>query len=87
MQEGDKYGVINYKGEIVIPFEYDYLEPIYASNKFIAKKNNKYGLISSKKEIIKELKFDRAQLVKEAVFFYQKGKLTDSYAAEFDYHE
>jgi len=87
LQEGDKYGVINYKGEIIIPFEYDYLEPIYASNKFIAKKNNKYGLISSKKEIIKELKFDRAQLVKEAVFFYQKGKLTDSYRAEFDYQE
>lgn len=87
LQEGDKYGVVNYKGEVVIPFEYDYLEPIYASNKFIAKKNNKYGLISSKKEIIKELKFDRAQLVKEAVFFYQKGKLTDSYPAEFDYQE
>lgn len=87
LQKDDKYGVVNYKGEIIIPFEYDYLEPIYASNKFIAKKNNKYGLISSKKEIIKELKFDRAQLVKEAVFFYQKGKLTDSYAAEFDYQE
>ncbi|KAA5535352.1 WG repeat-containing protein [Paenimyroides baculatum] len=87
LQEGDKYGVVNYQGEIVIPFEYDYLEPIYASNKFIAKKNNKYGFISSKNEIIKEFKFDRAQLVKEAVFFYQKGKLTDSYAAEFDYQE
>lgn len=87
LQEGHKYGVVNYKGEIVVPFEYDYLEPIYASNKLIAKKNNKYGFISSKNEIVKEFKFDRTQLVKEAVFFYQKGKLTDSYAAEFDYHE
>lgn len=87
LQEGDKYGVVNCKGEIIIPFEYDYLEPIYASNKFIAKKNNMYGFISSKNEIIKEFKFDRAQLVKEAVFFYLKGKLTDSYAAEFDYQE
>ncbi|WCM42329.1 WG repeat-containing protein [Flavobacterium sp. CBA20B-1] len=84
LQEGNKYGVVNYKGEIVVPFEYDYIEPIYASNKFIAKKSNKYGLISSKNEIIKEFKFDHAQLVKEAVFFYQKGKRTDSYAAEFD---
>ena len=87
LQEGDKYGVVNYKGEIIIPFEYDYLEPIYASNKFIAKNNNKYGLISHENEIIKPIKFDRAHLVKEAVFFYQKGKLTDSYAAEFDYLE
>ncbi len=87
LQEGNKYGVINYKGEIIIPFEYDYLEPIYASNKFITKKNSKYGLISNKNEIVKELKFDHAKLVKEAVFFYQKGKLVDSYAAEFDYQE
>jgi len=87
LQEGDKYGVVNCKGEIIIPFEYDYLEPIYASNKFIAKKNNMYGFISSKNEIVKEFKFDHAQLVKEAVFFYLKGKLTDSYAAEFDYQE
>ncbi len=87
LQESDKYGAVDYKGEVIIPFEYDYLEPIYASNKFIAKKNNKYGMISSKNETIKELKFDRAQLVKEAVFFYLKGKLTASYPAEFDYQE
>jgi len=87
LQEGNKYGVVNYKGEIIIPFEYDYLEAIYASNKFIAKKNSKYGFISSKNEIIKELRFDHAQLVKEAVFFYLKGKIIDSYPAESDYQE
>lgn len=68
-------------------FESNYNEIEFISDFLKVSNNKKTGILTYKNEIIKEFKFDRAQLVKEAVFFYQKGKLIDSYGAEFDYQE
>lgn len=44
--KNNKYGAVNGVGDIVIPFEYDSLEPIYDSKDFIAKKDGKYGIVT-----------------------------------------
>lgn len=62
-RKNGKYGVINVKNEVIIPFEYDRsgskmeigIGEIFTSNKnnyFIMNKNGKYGLIANNKVII-----------------------------------
>ncbi len=47
------YGVVNYKGEIVIPFEYEQLDyRVLSYNVYIAKKGNEYGLIDDNNELL-----------------------------------
>ncbi len=41
----DGYGAYDYEGNIIIPFEYEYLFPTGSSELLIAKKNGKYGIM------------------------------------------
>jgi hypothetical protein len=58
VKNNDKYGIISYKGEIILPIEYDYVE--LPQNGVIAvKKNGKYGAVSWKNKEILPCIYDR----------------------------
>jgi hypothetical protein len=48
----NKFGSIDSKGNIIIPFEYDEITSFEGNEIAIVKKNGKYGVINSKNEII-----------------------------------
>ncbi len=50
----NKYGVLNYKGEVIIPIEYESLETDKFSKLFIGKKDNKLGILNLKNEVVLE---------------------------------
>lgn len=53
VKKGDKWGIIDDKNEVIIPFEYEGIE-LNKSNKEVlfAKKNGKWGLINKKNQVI-----------------------------------
>ena len=55
--ENNKYGVINQKGEKLIPAEYDRLLYAYG-DVFVAQKDNKYGVINLQNETKIEFEYD-----------------------------
>ncbi|GAW90440.1 hypothetical protein FPS14_contig00060-0001 [Flavobacterium psychrophilum] len=69
-----KFGVINYKNIIVIPFKYQLIENIYDSNEFIVKKNNKYGVVNSENKIIENIDYDQFNILKESILFTKTNK-------------
>lgn len=52
-----KYGIIDKKGDTIVPFIYDLL-PNTVTEKMVAKKNSKYGIINSKNNILVDFKYD-----------------------------
>jgi len=52
-----KWGIMNRKGEILIPGKYDFLQKYY-KNEFIAKKENKWGVIYTNDSVKIKFKFD-----------------------------
>lgn len=63
-----KYGLIDYTGNIIIDFKYDYLKTYINNNSFIAKINNKYGIINDKQEIVIDFENDNI------LYFYDLNK-------------
>lgn len=55
--DSKKYGIIDEKGETIVPFIYDLL-PNTVTEKMVAKKNGKYGIINSKNNILVDFKYD-----------------------------
>ena len=61
IENNGKFGVINDKGEIIIPIEYEYIgfeKYGLTDDKFAAKKDGKYGYINYKNEIVADFVFD-----------------------------
>lgn len=75
-KNGNKYGVISNKNEIVIACEYDAIKNIYSTSEFIVKKDNKYGVVKAKNEIKLEIKYDSYQIIKEYIRFEIKNPKT-----------
>lgn len=73
VKKNNKFGVVNDKGNLVIPFEYDKINSaFFKSNRLIAEKNKKYGLIDYQNNIIAPFQYD---VIYNAV--YNKGELYD----------
>lgn len=75
-KNGNKYGVISNKNEIVVACEYDAIKNIYSTSEFIVKKDNKYGVVKAKNEIKLEIKYDSYQIIKEYIRFEIKNPKT-----------
>lgn len=75
-KNGNKYGVISNKNEIVVACEYDAIKNIYSTSEFIVKKDNKYGVVKAKNEIKLEIKYDSYQIIKEYIRFDIKNPKT-----------
>ncbi|ASK31249.1 hypothetical protein CEY12_14560 [Chryseobacterium sp. T16E-39] len=54
----NKYGMINEKGEEVIPSVYDDITPFLLANELIIKKGNKFGVTNQRNEPLKEVIYD-----------------------------
>ncbi|MCX2743645.1 WG repeat-containing protein [Mangrovivirga sp. M17] len=64
-----KYGAINKRGEVIIPFEYD-RELNYASKQLaITRKGNNFGVINKKNESIIPFEFDRIVVFDKGSYF------------------
>ena len=66
--KGNKYGTVNLKNDIVIPFQYAFLKRISYNGLFKAKTGNKYQIINKKGESICKHSFD------EVAFFERVDK-------------
>ncbi len=91
-----KYGLIDYNGNIIINFKYDYLNTYIDENTFIVKISNKYGLIDNNDKVICELNNDNIfyynDLEKYSIFIkdkkmgiYYKDKLVVNYKIDYKY--
>jgi hypothetical protein len=74
-----KFGVVNTKNMIIVPCEYESIEPIYDSNEFIVKKDNKYGVVNSANKIVEKIDYDAFNILKESIFFTKKNKAVKKY--------
>lgn len=84
-KDKNKFGVLSYENKIVIPFDFDSIDQIYATGDFVVKKNKKCGIINAKNEVVIELKYDFSQIVKEFVKFRNKdGKNPTAYEVNFE---
>lgn len=69
-----KFGIVNTKNMIIVPCEYESIEPIYDSNEFIVKKDNKYGVVNSANKIVEKIDYDAFNILKESIVFTKKNK-------------
>ena len=79
-----KCGVIDLKGNEVIPFEYEHIKAIWkigsdeSEKRYIACKNNKWGVINQKNEIIVPFEYDAivedTYVASYSMFFMKDGK-------------
>lgn len=70
------YGIINTKGHIIIPFEYDELKVAKPSDLIPAKKNGKWGYINLRNEVVIELAYDEAYFFSDGLAAVVVGKKT-----------
>lgn len=61
VKKGKKYGLIDRKGQVIIPFEYDDIEDYatISTNLFKVKLNNKYGLVTKEGNEVVTPKYDQ----------------------------
>ena len=53
------FGLINKKGKLILPFEYDYgFEPVDDGEMFIVIKNGKYGIVDRKNKVVTDFQYD-----------------------------
>jgi len=71
----EKYGLINYEGNVIIPCEYEFMKNTYDSKEFIVQKNNKYGLVNSENIILVEIEYDDFVQQKRLLFTKNDGKI------------
>lgn len=74
-----KYGVMDYKNNISIPAEYDFIENIYYSNEFIVKKNNKFGVINTDNKMVVEIEWDKYKWLHESILFTKENPTIQKY--------
>lgn len=69
------YGAIDYEGNIIIPFEYEKLQPNLANSKYVAaKKNGKWGLINLDNSIRIHFRYDNAFEVNDNVWVVSQSE-------------
>jgi len=57
-KKNEKWGLINNKGDIIVPYVYDYLSPLNSGG-LKAQKENKYGIINETNEILTPFIYDK----------------------------
>ena len=73
---GDKYGIIDTIGNLVLPAEYDsvQIEGISNNNPGLIKKDEKYGIVNDKGEIIVAPQYEMTNVFSEGLTVCQEGK-------------
>ncbi len=63
IDEQDKYGVISYTTEQILPNNYEYIEQIYGKDLFVIKEKNQQKLINSKGEAILDNGYSKIEAI------------------------
>ena len=67
------YGLINTKGEIVIPCEWDWLSSVFAEGVSVAEKDGKYGFIDYNGNVVFDFNWDDAEPFSEGIAKVKKN--------------
>ncbi len=70
-----KWGLIDYKENIIVDFLYDEIKP-YGNYRYFIKKNEKWGLMDDKGETLRDFVFSKLEKINEE---YIKSKVNDKY--------
>ena len=62
--EAGKYGCVNAQGEVIIPFEYDYMSCIgrYKTKLLKVQKDKKYGIIELDETVVLPIEYDEIEV-------------------------
>ncbi len=83
VKSDNKFGVINVKNEIIIPFNYDEIKSSQNWRYFLIKQNNKWGLIHFNGTIVKNPIYDKIELRKEYIVLKRKNFKDQYYSYEY----
>ena len=72
VRKDEKFGVINYLNQIIVPFDYESIK--LEVNGYVVKKNNKYGISSHSGKIILESIYDKIEVTLAQYTIAQKDK-------------
>lgn len=69
------FGLINTKGKLILPFEYDYgFEPVNNGKIFIVIKNGKYGIVDRNNKILTDFQYDYITKTEDCYLAALNGK-------------
>jgi hypothetical protein len=71
-RENEKYGVINNKGKVVVPFEYDDCFP-FKYGLSVSVKNNLFGVIDTLGKVIIPLRYKEIRIIDKNLFFVKEN--------------
>ncbi len=71
VKKDNKFGVLNHKGEVVIPLEYDNISS--QNGNYFVYKGNKCGLINLEGKIVLPIEFNSLQFYGQAIYVTQEG--------------
>ncbi len=75
VRQGEKWGLINMQGQIVLPADYDFIDDYTRQGLAIARKNGKTGILNSKGEAIVGFDYEQARLLPQGVIvLWQNGR-------------
>ncbi len=77
--EDEKYGLIDYDGNVILDLIYDDLVNYKNDDAYIASKNNKYGIINSKGEIIEDFIYEYIYNYYNYTIFVKNNKIGIKY--------
>lgn len=83
VKKENKFGLIDSKNEIIIPFIYDEIKSSQNWRYFIIKQKNKIGLINVSGAVIKEPVYDNIELRKEYVVLKRKNFKDEFFSYEY----
>jgi hypothetical protein len=71
VKKNNQFGVLNHKGEVVIPLEYD--ELFSANGYYTVRKGGKYGLLDMQGKLVLPAEFERVEFYGQAIYVTQNG--------------
>lgn len=78
IDENNKYGLINYEKQQVLPNEYEKIEKVYGKNLYVIEEAGKDKLINNEKNVVLEKDFDEIKQIlqysEDGIIFIKDGK-------------
>jgi hypothetical protein len=75
MNDDNKWGILNDKNQVVISFEFEYIEPLEFGNYFAAKKNDSLSLFSLSGQLVSGEEFEKLESLGPGLFLFAKHGL------------
>ena len=73
VKSNNLWGLINNKGVLVVPFQYEAISEFKESGKAIAQKNGKMGLIDASGHLVIECKYDFLNIIGEDLYYIRQN--------------